>query len=105
MSWDDVYDVVRAIPKGRVAGYGDVARRLERFLSPAAVGWALAACPDDVPWHRVVRANGSLAVDEKGRQRRLLEAEGVSFDDAGRVKMGAHRVPFEDGDERRRGGS
>lgn len=98
MSWEDVYEVVRAIPRGEVASYGDVARRLSRTISPAAVGWALAACPDDVPWHRVVRANGSLAVDEdgRGRQRRLLAKEGVRFDDAGLVQMAACRMRVDD---------
>lgn len=98
MSWEDVYEVVRAIPRGEVASYGDVARRLRRTISPAAVGWALAACPDDVPWHRVVRANGSLAVDEdgRGRQRRLLVREGVCFDDVGLVRMAACRMRVDD---------
>ncbi|MCB9600186.1 MAG: MGMT family protein [Sandaracinus sp.] len=93
MSWDDVYAIVRAVPEGRVTTYGDVAKRLTRTISPAAVGWALAACPDDVPWQRVVRADGSLAVDAdgRGRQRRLLEREGVRFDDAGRVRLKSHR--------------
>ncbi len=52
------------------------------------VGWALHVCPGDVPWHRVVRKDGSLpglSAENPLRQRRLLEAEGVAFDDAGRV--------------------
>ena len=96
MAWDDVYAIVRAIPPGKVLSYGDVTRRVERPLSPRAIGWALADCPDDVPWQRVVRTDGSIATDEKagmrtGRQRRLLEREGVAFDAKGRVAMKAHR--------------
>jgi alkylated DNA nucleotide flippase Atl1 len=64
---------VRAIPPGRVTTYGD--------LSPGAprrAGAVLARCHDaTVPWHRVVRADGSLAKGE--RQRRLLEGEAVPF--------------------------
>ncbi len=78
----------RAIPPGFVAGYGDLCPR-----APRAAGQALARCDDpDVPWHRVVRADGSLA--KGARQRGLLEAEGVPFSGA-RVAMGVARVPAE----------
>jgi methylated-DNA-protein-cysteine methyltransferase-like protein len=64
---------VRAIPAGFVRTYGDCSPG-----APRVAGAVLAACRDDaVPWHRVVRADGSLA---KGtRQRALLDAEGVPF--------------------------
>jgi methylated-DNA-protein-cysteine methyltransferase related protein len=62
---------IRSVPEGRVTTYGDVSPGAPRFA-----GSVLAAYHDpDVPWHRVVRADGSLAQGE--RQRRLLEAEGV----------------------------
>jgi alkylated DNA nucleotide flippase Atl1 len=61
---------VRAIPEGFVRTYGDIEPR-----APRLVGYVLANTDDDLPWHRVVRADGSLA---KGRrQRKLLLAEGV----------------------------
>lgn len=64
---------VRAIPPGYVRTYGDVSpgapRMAGRVLSEAGA--------EDVPWHRVVRADGSLA--KGARQRRLLEAEAVPF--------------------------
>ena len=64
---------VRLIPEGFVTTYGDLAPGAPRF-----VGTVLASCHDpDVPWQRVVRADGTLAQGE--RQRRLLEAEGVPF--------------------------
>jgi methylated-DNA-protein-cysteine methyltransferase related protein len=71
---------VRSVPSGFVTTYGDLSPGAPRFA-----GTVLAACEDPgIPWHRVVRADGSLA---KGtRQRRLLEAEGVPFRGA-RVEM------------------
>lgn len=64
---------VRAIPPGFVASYGDVSPGSPRFA-----GSVLHGCDDpDVPWHRVVRADGSLA--KGARQRARLEAEAVPF--------------------------
>jgi methylated-DNA-protein-cysteine methyltransferase-like protein len=64
---------VRAIPPGYVRTYGDVSPG-----APRLAGHVLSqAGPDDAPWHRVVRADGSLA--KGARQRRLLEGEGVQF--------------------------
>lgn len=76
----DVLDRVRSVPIGFVATYGGLCPEAPRFA-----GMVLAACEDpSVPWHRVVRADGSLAVG--ARQRHLLEAEGVPFRGA-RVEM------------------
>jgi methylated-DNA-protein-cysteine methyltransferase-like protein len=64
---------VRAVPEGYVRTYGDVSPGAPRFA-----GTTLFECHDpDVPWHRIVRADGSLAKGD--RQRRLLMAEGVPF--------------------------
>jgi methylated-DNA-protein-cysteine methyltransferase-like protein len=78
---------VRAVPEGYVRTYGDVSPEAPRFA-----GTVLFACDDpEVPWHRVVRADGSLA---KGRrQRRLLMAEGVPFRGE-RVDMRVARLPW-----------
>lgn len=68
-----ILDRARAIPEGFVSTYGDLCPE-----APRHAGAVMAACEEeDVPWHRVVRADGSLAVGE--RQRALLEAEGVPF--------------------------
>ena len=77
---------VRETPPGFVRTYGDVSPGAPRFA-----GAVLFACDDPtVPWHRIVRADGSLA---KGRrQRRLLEREGVPFRGE-RVQMRVARVP------------
>ncbi len=80
-----VYGVVRAIPAGKVMGYGHVAAALTQPGMARQVGWALAALPSDtdVPWQRVVRSSGHIASqgapDRAILQRGLLVAEGVGF--------------------------
>jgi methylated-DNA-protein-cysteine methyltransferase-like protein len=81
-----VYEAVRAIPRGRVATYGQVARLLGVPRGARAVGWALRALDARqerrVPWHRVVGATGRVSLrDGAGPflQRRRLKAEGVAF--------------------------
>jgi alkylated DNA nucleotide flippase Atl1 len=76
---------VRDIPEGFVRAYGDVSPGAPRFA-----GTVLNALGDEVPWWRVVRADGSLAKGD--RQRALLEAEGVPFRGA-RVDMSVARLP------------
>jgi methylated-DNA-protein-cysteine methyltransferase related protein len=94
-----VYAAVRAIPAGRVATYGQVARVLGKPRGARAVGWALRALAGAreraVPWHRVVAAGGRISLPEgpaAERQRRLLRAEGVRLRQ-GRVDMGRHGMP------------
>ncbi|MEA2432114.1 MAG: methylated-DNA-protein-cysteine methyltransferase related protein [Thermoleophilaceae bacterium] len=82
----DVLARVRAIPPGFVRTYGDLSPGAPRFA-----GTVLSAVHEPgLPWHRVVRADGSLA---KGtRQRKLLEEEGIPFK-GDRVDMRAARLP------------
>jgi alkylated DNA nucleotide flippase Atl1 len=83
---DQILTRVRRVPPGFVRTYGDVSPG-----APRAAGAALSGCSDPaVPWHRIVRADGSLAKGD--RQRRLLEAEGVPFRGA-RVDMRVARLP------------
>lgn len=90
---DTVYDVVRQIPEGRVASYGQVARMVGRPRNARFVGYALHVNPEPgiIPCHRVVFADGSLApgfaFGGEDEQRRLLDAEGVLFLSDGRVNM------------------
>ncbi len=61
--FEDVYEVVRQIPKGRVTSYGAIAKFLGTKLSARMVGWAMSAAPQQtkkVPAHRVVNRNGML---------------------------------------------
>ena len=83
----EILERVRAVPEGYVRTYGDISPG-----APRVAGAVLSECADeDVPWHRIVRADGSLA---KGRrQRRLLMAEGVPFRGE-RVDMRVARVPW-----------
>jgi methylated-DNA-protein-cysteine methyltransferase related protein len=76
---------IRDIPPGFVRTYGDVSPGAPRFA-----GTVLHATDEDVPWWRVVRADGSLA--KGARQRALLEAEDVPFVGE-RVDMRAARIP------------
>ena len=77
---------IRATPAGFVRTYGDVSPGAPRFA-----GTVLSGCRDPaLPWHRIVRADGSLA--KGARQRTLLEAEGVQFR-SGRVDMRVARLP------------
>lgn len=85
-----VYALAKRIPPGRVATYGMLARALGVPRGARTVGWALGACPDDVPWHRVVNAQGAISgrPSEGPRlQCALLRAEGVRFNRRGRVNL------------------
>jgi methylated-DNA-protein-cysteine methyltransferase-like protein len=85
-----VWDLVRQVPRGRVATYGQIALMLpppmgvdfEAYRAQSArwVGAAMAACPDDVPWQRIINSQGKIS-ERPGaeRQRVLLEEEGVGF--------------------------
>lgn len=82
--------VVRLIPSGRVASYGQIAW-IVNAATPRMVGYAMAGLPagSDVPWQRVVNSQGGISPRgdpiSSGRQRALLEEEGVVFGPDGRV--------------------
>ncbi len=87
-----IYDVVREIPEGRVATYGQVASLAGLPGHARQVGYALhALAGDGVPWHRVINARGEISRRSEGGseplQRLMLEDEGVAFDGNGRVSL------------------
>jgi methylated-DNA-protein-cysteine methyltransferase-like protein len=83
-----IYAAVAAVPRGQVASYGEIAARAGLPRGARLVGRALADCADDLPWHRVVNANGRISLPPGSRahaeQLRRLRAEGVELR-AGRV--------------------
>lgn len=83
--YEAVYRVVRDIPRGRLMTYGQIAVLLGHPRAARAVGYALRACRGkDVPWQRVINAQGRISakgeVERPMLQRVLLEKEGVAFD-------------------------
>ena len=93
-TYERIYEAAREIPRGRVTTYGALARRVGLPGRARQVGYALAALPDDhdVPWHRVINARGEVSARSGGSsferiQRALLEREGVSFDERGRIDL------------------
>lgn len=83
-----VYDVVGQIPHGKVVSYGQIARMLGRPRAAREVGRAMRLCPGNLPWQRVVMADGSVAGGVFSEIRRaILEEEGVPFLTDGRVDI------------------
>lgn len=95
-----VWELVRQIPPGKVSTYGRVASLLapppgmdpKSYLAFGArwVGGAMAACPQDVPWQRVINSQGKVSLrpgSGGSHQRELLEAEGGVFDERDRVDL------------------
>ncbi|MBM3316932.1 MAG: MGMT family protein [Candidatus Eisenbacteria bacterium] len=87
-----IHELVARIPRGRVATYGGIAARIGR-CTPRMVGYAMAATPAGlrIPWQRVINSRGEVSPRRHGEghrdQRALLAAEGVEFDERGRVDL------------------
>jgi len=102
-----VYDIVRRIPEGKVLTYGLISHKLGGRLSAQGVGWALKALPknkkgelapynsDNVPWQRVINAQGGISTHKVGEippdmQKKLLKREGVKFNKEDKVDLGKY---------------
>jgi methylated-DNA-protein-cysteine methyltransferase-like protein len=91
--WERVYRVVRRIPAGRVATYGQVAAHAGLPRAARQVGYALHALGPGsaVPWHRVVNAKGYISGREPREsvplQRARLAAEGIAFERDGAIDL------------------
>lgn len=96
-NYERIYAVVRAIPEGRVATYGQVAALAGLPGHARQVGYALHAldADSDVPWQRVINAQGEVSrranPGSEPLQRLMLEDEGVPFSPAGRVDLRRYR--------------
>lgn len=92
-SYRRIWHVVRQVPRGRVATYGQIAALAGLPNHARQVGYALHALPrgHDVPWQRVINAKGEVSARSEdgwqGYQRHLLEEEGVVFDGRGRIDL------------------
>jgi len=86
-----IIDVVRLIPAGKVASYGQIARIVGLGISAQMVGFALAGLREgtDVPWQRVINSQGKISLPGIGGayQKNLLIREGIQFDEVGRVNL------------------
>jgi methylated-DNA-protein-cysteine methyltransferase-like protein len=92
-----IYAVVKQVPRGRVATYGQIARLAGLPGHARQVGYAMAALKPGVrvPWHRVINAQGRVSPRRAGpgagvRQRQLLEKEGVEFSPSGAVALNVY---------------
>jgi len=86
-----VFRIVRMIPSGRVMTYGQIAELLGEGYTPRTVGFVMHSSDDKTPWHRVINAQGATStrglVLPHDKQQRMLEAEGVVFNERGRCSL------------------
>ena len=97
-TFEKIYEVVKSIPKVKVATYGQVALLAGNPRWARVVGYALHVNPEPgiIPCHRVVNREGrvapSFAFGGEGVQRHLLESEGVVFESDGRIDLGKYSI-------------
>jgi methylated-DNA-protein-cysteine methyltransferase-like protein len=99
LTYERIYAIVRQIPRGQVATYGQVAELAGLVGKPRLVGYALYrvdTITSDVPWQRVINAKGevsqsSLRNGSDYLQRAILEDEGIAFDPKGRINLNQYK--------------
>lgn len=99
LTYERIYAIVRQIPRGKVATYGQVAELAGLVGKPRLVGYALYrvdTTTSDVPWQRVINAKGevsqsSLRNGSDHLQRAILEDEGIAFDPQGRIDLNQYK--------------
>jgi methylated-DNA-protein-cysteine methyltransferase-like protein len=87
-----VYKIVRRIPRGRVMTYGQIAYMLGQGYTPRTVGFVMHGADESkTPWHRVINSQGKCSTGRivlpPDKQQRMLEREGVKFDETGRCQL------------------
>ena len=93
-TFEIIYTVVREIPQGRVATYGQIATIVSPGLPARIVGYALYGLPEgtDVPWHRVINSQGKISYavsrnEHDSLQQKILEQEGILFTSDGKIDL------------------
>jgi methylated-DNA-protein-cysteine methyltransferase-like protein len=95
-NYERIYAIIRRIPKGKVATYGQIAMMAGMAGHARQVGYALHVLPDNsnVPWHRVINAKGRISLRSNDMwssiQKAILLAEGISFDADDRIPFAEH---------------
>ncbi|MBD3277042.1 MAG: cysteine methyltransferase [Candidatus Aegiribacteria sp.] len=95
--YERIYSVVKQIPSGKVATYGQIAR-IAGHCSARNVGYAMSGVKDTiVPWHRVINSRGRISVRSHGEpseiQRQMLLSEGIVFESTGSVDLSVYGWP------------
>lgn len=94
-TYDKIYAIVRQVPEGQLATYGQVADLANLYGKARLVGYALYRVDmrsSDIPWHRVINAKGEISYSTKRYgadylQRTLLELEGIKFSPKGKINL------------------
>lgn len=90
-----VFEIVRQIPEGRVMTYGQIAEILGDNYTPRTVGFVMHSAEKDVPWQRVINAQGACSTGHiilpVNLQQQMLESEGVVFNEKGRCDLKKYR--------------
>jgi len=97
-TFETIYAVVKEIPSGSIATYGQIAAIVSPGLPARIVGYALHGLPEgsDVPWQRVINSQGKISYaatrhDHDSLQQRILEQEGIKFSSDGKINLGKYR--------------
>ena len=98
-TYNRIYEIVRQVPLGKVATYGQIADLAGLHGKARLVGYALFKVDTDspdIPWHRVINAKGEVSYSQMRHgadylQRSLLEEEGIEFSPAGKIRLSQYR--------------
>ncbi len=93
---EQVYEIVREIPSGKVMTYGQIAEMLGEGYTPRTIGFVMhAADTENVPWQRVINSQGACSTGRMtapvNLQQKMLEDEGVEFNEKGRCDLNIYR--------------
>ena len=94
--YQQIHEIIRLIPSGKVATYGQIAE-IVGGCTARMVGYAASSVPlnSDIPWQRVINYKGGISQRTSGSgellQQKLLEAEGIKFDKTGRIDLEHYR--------------